>query len=416
MIARTMRSILRTVALLGAGAGLLGLGAQEAHSQSQPVKIGSILPHTGNLAWYGQEIGRGYDLAIKAINANGGIKGQPVEQAKADAPAATAAIGEVERLKNQGIKVIIGSGSSAVALAGSAAAAKHDIFYWETNGLDNAYSQRGLKNAFQFAPNNNDFVAVSIALLSDLAPKMLNKPLKDITVALAYENSTYGMTQSKVQQEHLARLGVKVVVDQSYSRTTSDLSPVVLQMKAANPDVVIETGYQDDIVLMWRQAKELGYLPKMLISSGAAATQDFARALGDKGVDGFIAYNYPFHEMPESGAPGAADFAKAYEAAYGTPPPSGHSLAGYAGMMALADVIRAAGTDEFAAMTAAAHAMDKPRGSYPNGAGVKFNEGGRNERAPVHGFQWQDGKLYTIYPAAVANAKPEGPLTPWDKR
>ncbi|MFO1189960.1 MAG: ABC transporter substrate-binding protein [Alphaproteobacteria bacterium] len=416
MVTHALRSILRSVALFAAGLGVLGIGSQSAYSQTQPVKVGAVLPYSGNLAWYGQEIGRGYELAVKTINARGGINGRPVELAKADAPAATAAIGEVERLKNQGVKVIIGSGSSAVALAGSAAAAKHDIFYWETNGLDNAYSTRGLKNAFQFAPNNDDFVEVSISLLSDLGPKMLNKPLKDITVGLAYENSTYGMTQSKVQKEHLAKLGVKVVVDQSYSRTASDLSPVVLQLRSANPDIVIETGYQDDIVLMWRQAKELGYLPKMLISSGAAATQDFANALGDKGVDGFIAYNYPFHEMPESGAPGAAEFAKAYQAAYGAPPPSGHSLAGYAGMIALADVIKAAGSDAFDAMVKAAHATDKPRGSYANGAGVKFNAGGRNERAPVHGFQWQGGKLYTIYPAAVANSTPKGPLTPWDKR
>ena len=190
----------------------------------------------------------------------------------------------------------------------------------------------------------------------------------------------------------------------------------MLQLKSANPDVVIETGYQDDIVLMWRQAKELNYLPRMLISSGAAATTDFSNALGPKGVDGFIAYNFPLYDMPESAAPGAAEFAKAYEAAYHEPPRSGHALGAYAGMLALLDMVKAAGSDDPDAVAAAAHKADKPLGSYPNSAGLKFNENGRNLLAPVHGFQWQDGKLVTIWPEAVANGQARGPLVPWDKR
>jgi branched-chain amino acid transport system substrate-binding protein len=245
---------------------------------------------------------------------------------------------------------------------------------------------------------------------------MLGKPLKNITVGLTYENSAYGMSQSKAQRSRLDALGVKIVSDQSYDRKSSDLSPVVLQLRSAAPDVLIETGYQDDIVLFWRQAKELGYIPKLAISSGAAATQDFANALGPGGVNGIIGYNYPFHEMNEAGAPGAATFAKSYQDAYGRAPPSGHPLAGYSAVLALADVMREAGGDDPDAVANAARAMDKPLGTYPNGGGMKFTEWGRNERAPVSGFQWQGGKMVTIWPASVANAQAIGPLVPWNQR
>ena len=409
---QTIRTGAAAIALVVA---TLSSSAVQAQPKAEPIKIGVLVPYTGNLAWYGQDLGRGYELAVKKIN-DGGVAGRPIEIVKSDAPAATAAIGEVERLKSLGVKIVIGSGFSAVALAASSATEKNNMIYWETNALDNALTTRNLKNVFQFAPNNDDFTATSIALLESLGPKLLQKPLKDISVGLAYENSTYGMTQSKVQKEKLSALGVKIVVDQSYSRTASDLSPVVLQLKSANPDIVIETGYQDDIVLMWRQAKELGYLPKLLISSGAAATTDFGAALGLNGVEGFIAYNFPLHEMPESGAPGAAEFAKSYQAAFGAPPPSGHSLAAYAGMLALSDVIKAAGGDDPQAVVKAALAMDKPLGTFPNSAGIKFSSTGRNERSPVHGFQWQGGKLLTIWPALAANGEAKGPLVPWDKR
>lgn len=406
----SMRAVTMAAALAASVLAAAPVPAQE------PIKIGALAPYTGNLAWYGQELGRGYELAVKRLNAAGGVAGRQLQIVKADAPTAVAAVGEVERLKNQGVNVVIGSGFSAAAMTASAASERNGMVYWETNGLENSITTRNLKLTFQVGPNNDNFSEASITMFEQLAPGMIGKPLKDITVALVYENSTYGVGLSKVQKAKLTQLGIKVVLDQSYSRTASDLSPVVLQMRSANPDVVIETGYQDDIVLLWRQAKELSYLPKMLISSGAAATQDFANALGPAGVEGFIAYNYPFHDMPEAGAPGAAEFAKDYAAAFGAPPPSGHSLAAYAGMLILGDALQGAKGDNPQEVAKVALAMDKPVGTYPNGAGVKFTPTGRNDRASAHGFQWQGGTMYTIWPAPVSNGKAMGPLVPWDKR
>jgi len=408
-----MRGVGRRLAVAGLLAAWVGTGGAVAQT---PIRIGAVLQLTGDLAWYGQEIGRGYELGAKYVNAHGGIGGRLIELMRVDVPSPTAALAEIGRLQEAGVKIVIGTGSSAVALAATPAVERNGMLWWESNALDNGITARRLKHVFQFAPNNDSFSDASVALFETLAPQMLGKALKDISVGLIYENSAYGTSQSKAQKARLEALGVKLVSDQSYDRKSSDLSPVVLQLREAAPDVLIETGYQDDIVLFWRQAKELGYLPKIAISSGAAATQDFANALGRGGVDGIIGYNYPFHEMSEAGAPGAASYAAVYQAAYGNPPPSGHPLAGYAAMLALADVMRAAGGDDPDAVAKAAHAMDKPLGSYPNGAGMKFTEWGRNERAPVSGFQWQHGKMVTIWPASVANGKAMGPLVPWDKR
>jgi len=415
-MAASVPAILRRRTLL-AGLGMTATSLRPGRAQSAPpLRIGFVLPYSGDLAWYGQEIGRGYELAIQALNAQGGVLGRPLAAAKADVPSPAAALGEISRLHDQNVRILIGSGYTAMALAATPIAERSQVLWWETNALDNGLTTRGLHHVFQFAPNNDRFDGASVTLFRALAPTLLGKPADKLTVGLAYENSVAGTSQSGVQRKGLAAAGTPIVADLSYDRKSSDLSPVLLQLRDKAPDVLIQSGYQDDVVLFWRQAKELGYLPGLAISAGAAATQDFANSLGPKLVDGIIAYSFPAPDMDEAGAPGVGAFAQAYRDAYGQPPPSGHSLSGYAGMLALADVVRAAGTDDPDALAKAAHAIDKPVGSYPNGAGLKFNETGRNERAAVSGFQWQDGRLVTIWPDRIAHGAARGPLVPWDQR
>ena len=50
------------------------------------------------------------------------------------------------------------------------------------------------------------------------------------------------------------------------------------------------------------------------------------------------------------------------------------------------------------------------------GPGIQFNEKGQNDKLKNSGIQNRGGKLLTLAPKAAANAKPEWPLTPYDKR
>lgn len=81
--------VARTASRIGGrtlvGASMIAASISMAAAQDMTT-IGSILPHTGNLAWYGQEIGRGYDLAVSKINADGGIDGKKIELLHSDAP------------------------------------------------------------------------------------------------------------------------------------------------------------------------------------------------------------------------------------------------------------------------------------------------------------------------------------------
>ena len=60
-----------------------------------------------------------------------------------------------------------------------------------------------------------------------------------------------------------------MVLKEGYSATAPDLAPLVTKLKRARPDVIFHTGYNPDISLFLRQARELGLRFNALIGHGA---------------------------------------------------------------------------------------------------------------------------------------------------
>ena len=68
------------------------------------------------------------------------------------------------------------------------------------------------------------------------------------------------------------KAGMQVVLDEGYSVTAPDLSSLVTKLKRARPDVILHTGYNPDISLFLRQAREGGLRFDALIGHGAGYT------------------------------------------------------------------------------------------------------------------------------------------------
>jgi len=103
----------------------LGLGT--AATAQEKVRIGVVLPLSGQFAVGGQNVKRGYDLAAEDINKTGGVKalgGAQIELVYADNQGKQeVAIGETERLiQEEKVAAIMGSWHSATTIAGTQAA------------------------------------------------------------------------------------------------------------------------------------------------------------------------------------------------------------------------------------------------------------------------------------------------------
>src|SRR5690242_7270963 len=128
----------RTLAGIGVFALLALAGCATSDSDTntaqstEPITIGMIFPLSGSLAQGGQRNVQGMQIAVDQVNAAGGVLGRQVELVSTDAPDPATAVANANRLISQdGVKIILGSVSSDIALAAAPVADRNKVIFWE---------------------------------------------------------------------------------------------------------------------------------------------------------------------------------------------------------------------------------------------------------------------------------------------
>lgn len=370
---------------------------------SEPLKIGVMNPFSGAFALYGEQLYRGYEMAVSEANDAGGIMGRQVVLAKGDALTPDQAIPEAERLATQeNVDVFIGTYVSAVSNAASDVANQYDKVYWDTNALATGLTERGLPNFIRVGPSARNFAEMSAQAITDLVAAELGKQPGDLVVWLEHEESIYGTSIAEIQQELLEAAGVTVAGVGAHSAGSADLTDSILRAKDASPDVWVQTGYVSDSNLLLRTARDQGFEPGAMLLVGTGDTSETPEALGDDYLNGLLMVTYPWAPLPESYGPGSQAFLDSYVETYGEEPIAAQVMTAYTGMKVLLDAIEQAQSVEPAAVRAAAASLDYPLSTYPNGFGVKFDENFQNTRANPVVTQWQSGSRATVFPPEAA--------------
>jgi branched-chain amino acid transport system substrate-binding protein len=412
---------------LGLWAVLLGI-VQPALASNHEVKIGTIFPMTGHMAFGGNEGFMGTDIAREIINERGGIwGGKKIVFVPADAPDQTAATNEMNRLiSREGMKLVIGSYSSAIAYAASAVAERNRVIFWENHGVADTIARRGFKYLFKTNVNATGTGGGSAVWAATYLSKALNIAPKDMKVAVVWEDGTYGASVGKAAFTKAQELGLKVVANEGYSAKSPDLSPLVLKLKELQPDVLLVAGIGQDAVLFWSQAKKLDLNVKAVVAtSGGWGVPDFAKNLGEA-ANGVFSSDFPTEVNPQALSPHARElaqeFIKRFRAKKGTTPTGNAWLAFSGTMLLFQEVLPRAGSLDPEKIKQAAFSLDLPEGSMANGCGVKFIphdqfDGGKNERAFAVVVQWQNGEVRVVGPEKFATHKPIlVPLPRWSDR
>ena len=388
--------------LIGLLAWFAGMAMAGAAAAQEPLKIGAINPYSGPLALYGDEMARGYQIAVNERNAKGGVLGRKIELVRGDATNPQQAIASVDQLATRDkVEIFVGTYVSAIANAGSDAALRHQRLWWDTNALGAELTERKLPNFVRSGPNGSHFAEVSVQAVIEMIAPALGKRPNEVTVALEHEDSIYGKTIADVQKARLEEKGVKVVGVGAHNFRATDLTDVVMRARRTNADIWVQTGYVPDTNLMLRTAREQGYKPTAIMTVGTGDTFETLEALGAEYLEGIFVVSYPRADISEKYAPGASGFLDAYRKAYSRDPIAPQSLSAYGGLLMMFDAVQAAGSTDTAKVRAAAAAMDKAQGSYPTGFGAKFDDKFQNARAQPVVIQWQGGKQVTVYPVAA---------------
>jgi len=395
---------------------------------AQDLRIGTIFPMTGNMAFGGNEGFTGTDIAREIVNERGGLwGGKKVVFVTADAPDQTAATNEMNRLiSHENAKLVVGSYSSAIAFTASAVAERNKVVFWENHGVADTIARRGFKYLFKTNVNATGTGGGAATFAGGYLAKALGISPKEMRVAVAWEDGTYGASVGKAAFEKAKELGFNVVANEGYSAKAADLSPLILKLKSLNPDVLLVAGIGQDAVLFWSQAKKLDLNVKAVVAtSGGWGVPDFAKNLGE-GASGVFSSDFPTEVNPSALTPRARElaqeFVKRFQARKGTRP-TGNAWLAFAGTMVLfEEVLPRAGSLDAEKIRTAALALDLPMGSMANGCGVKFiphdqTDGGKNERGFAIVGQWQDGVMRVVGPENLATTKPIlVPLPKWSER
>ena len=388
-------------ALLAAAALAAALTAGVACAQ-EPIRIGAINPYSGPVALYGDEVARGYQLAIDEANAKGGVLGRKLELLRGDASNPQQGIAAVEKLSADKVDVFVGTYISAVSNAASDAALRYSKIYWDTNALAADLTARGLPNFIRSGPYASSFAEVSANATTELLAPALGKPIKGLKIWIESEDSIYGTSIAQRQKELLEKAGAVIVGVGAHNFRAIDLTDSVLRAKGAGPDVWINTGYVPDGNLLLRTMRDQGFKPQALLLVGTGDTFETLDALGAEYLEGVAVVGYPRPDQTEAYGPGAAAYLAAYKKKYERDPIAPQGMAAYVGMQMLIEAIAAAGSVDMDKVRAAAATMDKPAKSYATGFGAKFDAQFQNTRAFPTVVQWQSGKVVTVYPTEAA--------------
>lgn len=379
-----------------------GSGGGGGAGGDEPLRIGVINPFSGDFAFYGEELLRGYQLAVDEVNAEGGVMGRQVQLLPGDASTPEQGIAAVQRLgTNEGVELFVGTYISSVANTASEAAARLGLLYWDTNALANELTERGLPNFVRVGPNADAFATASVETMPAIA-EAIGKPLTELRVYIEHEDSIYGTSVANLQEELLRRAGVQIVGRSAHAASATDLTGAVLRARDANPDVWLMTTYVPDGNLLLRTANAQGFTPPATVMTGTGDTQETLDAVGAEQLEGILVVSYPRPGIANDYGPGSDAFLQAYRAKYGSDIRAPQSLTAYVGMQVLLDALQAAGSTEPAAVRKAAAAMDIPPQSLANGFGVRFNENFQNTRTPPTVIQWQGGEQVTVLPEVAA--------------
>ena len=258
----------------GAVAAVAALGlAASAQAQEKKIKIGVVYDLTGPLAGGGSELQYiGAKIMIDYFIKQGGVEGYQIEPVYADAQSKPdVAINEAVRLiEQEKVDMVLGFYSSAQCVPVAARVEQLKKFMWITTCISTAVLEnRHLHYVFRPQTSGQLYGKQATDFIANYSKEKFGKDPKDLRVAIIHEDGAYGVDVAKGDEIGAKKHGFNIVLKEGYSVSAPDLSALVTKLKRARPDVVFHTGYNPDITLLLRQAREQGLKFGALVGQGA---------------------------------------------------------------------------------------------------------------------------------------------------
>jgi len=325
--------------------------AQPLFAQGQPIKISGLVELSGTGATSGTNFNDGVKLAVKEINAAGGILGRKIEYTSSDTqsqPQVSKAL--AVKAIDDGAYVVMGPVFSGSILVSMAETKRAEIPNF-TGGEAAAITQQG--NPYIFRTSFTQTTAMP------KVARYLADNLKAKTLAIIYTNNDFGKGGRDVMMKAIEPFGIKVVADISTDPGQLDFSGAVLKVKQANADALFVYTNEEEAARALRELKKQGY-DKPIVGETVLTSQKVIE-LGGDAANGAVAHVGLTADAP---APGIKEFAGKFQKEYNYK--SDHNgMKGYTAMYIVKAVTEKVGKVDPKAFANAMHGAKLTVKEYP---------------------------------------------------
>jgi branched-chain amino acid transport system substrate-binding protein len=397
-----------------AGAGAAGLLAatgtpfNSACAQGGPLKVGVLLPRSGAQAGIGQDCQRGVELA-PAILKELGLPELAIMNADTETNVEVARA-RAEKLINEGAQLLVGAFDSGQSTAIAQVAEQKGIPFVINIAAAPQITEQGYKFVFRNFPTAGMILSDAFANQKELFEATGAAPK---SVVFMHVNDTFGTSMQQGINAVLPRFNMpyQIVEQIAYDPTARDLSVEVAKAKATGAQALLTVSRLNDAILITRELVKQRWSPMAVLSMGPGWYEDqYLKTLGklSDGPMSFVPWYDPHKRLSKQLD---AALAKAYP---GINMNTNHVFTFEALLVAADAYKRARSTDPKA--LADAIRTTNITDNVSIGPGIQFNDKGQNDKLKNAAIQNRGGKLLTIAPKEASNAKPELPMSAYDRR
>jgi branched-chain amino acid transport system substrate-binding protein len=323
-----------------AGVAVAALTAGAALAQGGEIKIGFSMALTGPLAANGKQALLGAKIWEEETNKKGGLNGRQVKLVYYDDQSNPSTVPGIytKLLDVDKVDLVVGPYATAMIAPAMPVVIPKNKTFISLFGL--AVNEKfKYPRYFSMIPTGQDTKPSFTEGLFQVAVKQNPKPQ---TVALAWSDLEFSKNACEGARENIKRNNLKIIYDKSYPGNTTDFTPIVRAVQAANPDIFVICSYPLDSVGMVNSINELGYKPKMVGGAmvGLQATV-FKTRLGPT-LNGIVNYET---WVPSQANAATNEFLKVYQSKAGAEgvDPLGYYLGtwGYAYLEVLGEAVKA---------------------------------------------------------------------------
>ncbi len=368
------------------------LAAPATGSASEPLVVG--VPHSEAYT-YAKMMQNSFEMALEAINKEGGIKGRPLKLVYANdegqpKPGEKAI---VELVEKNGAVMLVGAYQSSNTIFMARMADKLDRPLLVSTAADDRITQRKWKNVYRLNPPAKGYTnGLEDFFLNNIKPK---------SMAIVYENSPYG-TSGAMRMMWFCRgnnIELRAIEPYHKERLKPDyFKRIVDRLKQDPPDVIYMVSYLKDGALLVKNIRDAKINSLLAGGAGGFTSQKFITTAGANANHLLTATLW----TPQLQYPGTQEYYDQYTEKYGNSPDY-HGAEAYSALLVAADALKRADSYRPASIR---KALDQTDLMTPFGP-VRFTSYENFERQnslPTQVLQIINGKFECVWPQEHATA------------